>query len=281
MRFFFLSLLLASAVRAGLAQNYTNYNPCGTIVTETDISNAEVALSRLNKFPRQSTDTEYTFDVHFHIIAANMTERGGWVPQKQIDNQMTFLNDRYEGTGIRFQMVGVTRVLNRHWFETVDIGLEETAHMHRVFRRGRSTVLNVYTVGFYGAGLNGYATLPVNYRFYPKEDGVVLLYATLPGGASRERQGGTLVHEVGHWLGLRHTFQGGCTGDGDGVDDTPAQAEPHFGCPRGVDSCPGGGEDPIHNYMGYTSEACRTEFTAGQISLMHKAIEVWRRDPSI
>lgn len=105
---------------------------------------------------------------------------------------------------------------------------EQTNNMHRIFRKGRSTALNIFTVGFVGninhslqlcliwclffylrfyeAGLNGYATLPVNYPFNPIEDGVVLLHATLPGGASRERQGGTLVHEAGHWLGLRHTF---------------------------------------------------------------------------
>jgi len=117
--------------------------------------------------------------------------------------------------------------------------------MFRLFRKGGSTSLNVYSVGFYDAGLNGYATLPVSYSKYPTSDGVVLLYATLPGGTSPNRQGGTLVHEAGHWLGLRHTFQGGCTGAGDGVDDTPPSAEANFECPIGLDSCPGGGPDPI------------------------------------
>jgi len=117
--------------------------------------------------------------------------------------------------------------------------------MFRLFRKGGSTSLNVYSVGFYDAGLNGYATLPVGYATDPKSDGVVLLYATLPGGTSPNRQGGTLVHEAGHWLGLRHTFQGGCTGVGDGVDDTPPSAEANFECPIGLDSCPGGGPDPI------------------------------------
>lgn len=60
---------------------------------------------------------------------------------------------------------------------------------------------------FVDANLNGYSTLPVNYARNPIEDGVVMLFETFPGGASLERQGGTLVHEAGHWLGLRHTFQ--------------------------------------------------------------------------
>lgn len=118
--------------------------------------------------------------------------------------------------------------------------------MYRLFRKGGSTALNVYSVGFYDAGLNGYSTLPVNYARDPKGDGVVLLYATFPGGTNPNRQGGTLIHEAGHWLGLRHTFQGGCTGVGDGVDDTPPSAEANFGCPIGLDSCTGDSlPDPI------------------------------------
>jgi len=155
----------------------------------------------------------------------------------------------------------------------------QTSDMHRLFKQGKSTTMNVFSVGFVDAQLNGYSTLPVNYARNAVEDGVVLLFATFPGGSSRERQGGTLVHEAGHWLGLRHTFQGGCSGVGDGVDDTPPQREQHFGCPVGADTCPGGGPDPIHNYMDYTNEECRTEFTPGQIQLVQKSIIAFRSNP--
>jgi hypothetical protein len=78
----------------------------------------------------------------------------------------------------------------------------------------------------------------------------VLLNESIPGGSKNPySKGGTLTHKVGHWLGLYHTFEGGCigNGNGDGMDNTPAETL-NYDCTKDRDTCPLQDTfDPVNN----------------------------------
>jgi hypothetical protein len=106
----------------------------------------------------------------------------------------------------------------------------------------------------------------------------------MPGGASAPfNEGDTATHEIGHWLGLLHTFENGCEFPGDYVKDTPYQAEGdnRFYCGDWPDdgnttvpddTCPQPGDDPVHNFMSYGDDLCLDQFTRGQVK---RQIQSW------
>ncbi len=134
------------------------------------------------------------------------------------------------------------------------------------------------------SGIVGYATFPGSVP--ATQDGIVMDYrvmganntgyGTFPTLLPTYEEGKVFAHEVGHWLDLFHTFHGGCS-VGDQVADTPPQDVNAWNCPGTIPStCTANGGDPIHNFMDYTNDACRWQFTAGQKARMHAAISTYR-----
>ena len=220
-----------------------------------------------------------TIDVYFHVITA--ADGSGNVSDQAIAEQMDVLNAAYAFTGWSFTLKGTTRTANNSWYR-MGPGTGPERQAKAALHSGGFAALNVYTANP-SQGLLGWATLPswlADPSYDPSYDGVVILYSSLPGGgAVPYDEGDTATHEVGHWMGLYHTFQGGCTAPGDEVDDTPYEASPAFGCPVNRDTCAADGLDPIYNFMDYTDDACMDEFTANQSSRMHAMTSAWR--PSI
>ena len=235
-----------------------------------------------------------TIPTVFHVLTATeLTTAEKAEREAQIARQLVVLNDAFSGRGaatgspdtpFRFvQAADTTYTVDAGWASLVPGSKEERA-AKAALRQGDAATLNVYVAPI-GGGLLGYATFPQSAKGGQlSRDGVVVLDESLPGGAAAPYdEGDTATHEVGHWLGLFHTFQGGCTGPGDHVTDTPAEAAPAFQCEAdaGRDSCPQQpGTDPLSNFMDYTEDFCMDRFSAGQVARMSNAWEAYRQGRS-
>jgi hypothetical protein len=217
-----------------------------------------------------------TIDVYFHVVSKGSGAANGEVTDKQITDQMKVLNDAYAMSGWSFRLVATDRTTNASWFSGC-FSLSGEKQMKEALRKGTADDLNIYTCNP-SDDILGWATFPNEYKTTPKLDGVVLLHGSLPGGdATPYNLGDTATHEVGHWMGLYHTFQGGCKQQGDLVDDTPPERSAAFDCPVGRDTCANKpGVDPIRNFMDYTDDACMDQFSAGQTKRMNDQFSAYR-----
>jgi len=256
---------------------------CATDISPNDRRDIEdgILKARELNFGLLERDLEtYVFNVSFNVVYANETREGGFIPDSDIAAQIKTLNDDFKGSGISWVLVKTSRINNPDWFVHAFPGSAQEQAMKEMYHIGDAATLNVYTVTFNATTKSlGTASIPSAYYRSPKSDGVMVRHGTVTGGTREHfNLGRTLTHEVGHWLGLFHTFEGGCDDFvGDNIADTPPQASGSDGCPVGRDSCPGDGPDLINNFMDYSYDACMTSFTKGQITRMQEAAKAFRR----
>jgi hypothetical protein len=222
---------------------------------------------------------------YVHVITKD--DGTGGPTKTMIIRQMHVLNKAYAGesskqaaaTPFVFTLKHVDYTANSDWYHWSNPS-DDPADDHEAkaaLHKGTYRDLNVYIASL-GGGLLGYATFPGGKLV---RDGLVILDQSMPGGtASPYNEGDTATHEIGHWLGLFHTFQNGCDRPGDRVSDTPSQNDGRniFNCMKSEDTCPDKpGLDPIHNFMNYSDDPCMDRFTAGQAQRMSDTWVVYRK----
>jgi hypothetical protein len=291
-----LLLLFAFLVSPARAQKQR----CGTAEPSPDLGAWEVP-SDCGYFsntpnPEYEPACLYEIPVVFHVIQDTSGE--GFLDAATIQDQIDVLNEDFQaiagtpggpGTNARvsFRLAttdpagnptsGITYSMDDNWF------LDE-GNYWAPLAWDTSRYLNIYTnavpccygyvSGFPSQGIAGQAF-----------DRVVLWWEAVgrePTAGWPLNMGRTATHEIGHYLGLYHTFEGGCGSasacysTGDLICDTDREASPTLGCPSSKVTC--GAPDPIHNYMDYTDDPCLWEFTPEQVNRVRCTLVNWRPD---
>jgi hypothetical protein len=225
----------------------------------------------------RTSGLELRIPVHVHVIHDD-DEHGA--TERQVRRQLEVLEDAYAGgqsedaaaTNFSFRLATFERVRNDYWYHaTIDSRADR--RMRRQLHQGDASELNLYVLSPRASDSQGtvlgWSSAPWQVADTPALDGVTVHEGSLPGGDLLfYDRGDTAVHEVGHWLGLLHTFEGGCSEPNDLVEDTPAEAVPSSTCEADKDTCSLDGLDPVHNFMDYAEDACMDMFTPGQVARM-------------
>jgi hypothetical protein len=208
-------------------------------------------------------------NTYIHLVYSSGKRNS--IPDQMWQSQFAAINQAFHVSGFVYRLIGLDKTVNDNWAA----GNNNTI-MQNTLRRGTYSTMNLYFMTDLGGGIIGQCSLPYYIGTNPSPatyatDGCLIHAATMPGGTFADyNQGKTAVHEIGHWMGLFHVFEGyACSGSGDYVGDTPLQSTATNGCPTRKDSCLSNiGFDSIQNYMDYSTDPCYNNFTPGQAQRM-------------
>ena len=229
-----------------------------TLCATPDLSAAEALrveqILEANRWAREDDKLarRVKVPVVFHIVKSSPYQI---VPSdKRLKKFIRGLNKSFRRRGARFSLKQIKSYVDEFGSRCQTDSVE--ARFKKANAVDPSTTLNIYTCT--DDGPIGWSYVPATWAEDHYMHGVVIegFYAL---------QTTWLEHEIGHFLGLEHTFLNGCSTPNDYVDDTPAQRDGYSGCPVERDTCPAlPGLDPVDNFMGYNSNRCRDTFTRGQ-----------------
>lgn len=258
------------------AQPYTQRNTselCGNCDPAPSITPLD---NMHNKAKGENYDQKINIPVFFHHLMDS--KKNGKMTSEMRNKQIQVLNNTYSEYNINFiwDEWMFTEDMDDGWFSMKLKSNEETQAKLKL-RVIPEKCLNLYTCKPKDQ-LLGWATFPWELKDNSEMDGIVISYDTFPGGKNPSYNlGKTTVHETGHWLGLYHTFENGCDGNGDEVDDTIAHSGPNYNLTEN-NACKPGEIAPFDNYMNYGKDKDMKTFTKGQISRIFQQTNAYRKD---
>lgn len=311
-----LALILLTTTSSGHAvdDHRGTFTPCGFVdSTEEErriIERDTADYHAVHGSPKNlvSPDDVITVDVYWHVITKS--DGTGDYSDDKVERVLRILNKAFHGEESNYQECGVDsfvglfslfdyedfpaspfvfrlRAVTREAHDAAFVLDSNASSEYRAARRtvGDCAALHVFTGD--SDRFLGVARKPVYcpYGGHPEfpnpRDSIAVTYQSLPsGGHPFHSEGDTVVHEVGHWLGLEHPW-GSCRNGGscssaecsDDVDDTAPAREEVTDCPITRNSC---GSEADNNFMDYTWDCCKYRFTQGQIDRMVLHAKMYR-----